>query len=202
MKKEVLIIIILIVFGVFGLVLLGRRGSRRGQWFWLRKSFQAEESPQVSLTPTPAIQEPTATPQPLASPQETLYQTSISEADFNNYLAQAVAKPIEERHLLIQDNPFTAATISMQEEVAVLNMHFEKGQDLTGEIFVSADGKNLDIRNVTVTEAGGFESLFAEVASLLIKDGLDDLIVRIAQSAQIETIEIKPGSLVIFYKLI
>lgn len=203
-KKYLLIIIVSCLFiGLLGIFWLGRRkGIRTRRERWLTKLSQSEETTPLATT-TPTSPEPaTTTPLPSSSPVTASYSyyRYISESEFNTYFSQAIAKPLEEKHPLVQENPFIQASLSMQEGVATLTMHFEKGQDLTGEVFVASDGKSLGIRNVTVSGTIS-PSTFSQLASDLIEGGFDDFIARIGESVQVVNIEIKPGQMVVYYDL-
>lgn len=202
-KKYVLIIISVLLLVVLGLFLMRGRGVQRRRWRWLERISPFPTLSYVTPSPKPTLPQATPTPapsptlQPSPTPTEKTSSTTISESEFNSYLAQGVDQQPPER-----ENKYTSASIDFQEDIGILKMHFEKGQDLTGEVFVTADGKSLDLRNVSVTGAAGLESLFIQIASGEIKEGLDNLVARIGTSVRLEKLELKTDSLLIYYQLI
>ena len=193
-KKNILIIAICFLVILGGIFLLGKRRKAKREW-WLTKPLKSEKqtTPSPAASPKPLI---SPSPIPASSPEETIYYRSFSEAEFNGFLKDAVVQQSE------RENKFTEASAVLQEGFANLSMGFEKGQVLTGEIFIGPDNKTLQLRNVSVTGAEGFESLFIDAASGLIEDGLDNFIARIGQSIQIESIKIKSGEMAVYYKFL
>jgi hypothetical protein len=228
-EKKLLAIIILLGVIFLGLALLTKRGRfQRGRWWSptpgvsplatfsslgppssgqsviepiveTMAPLATPPLPTMSPTPRPTLI-PTLSPVPTPSGEQT-YQISISEDEFNGYLAQMVAEFPSENYPIAKNNPPTEAVINLEDGIAVFRMHFEKGQYLTGEIFVAPGGRDLDIQNVKVTGAGSFESIFTQIASDLINTGLDNFMATIRGSLQIQQIAIQAGNLIVHYQL-
>lgn len=91
-----------------------------------------------------------------------------------------------------------SAKITLHEGGRTLQAYWEKGQTLTAEIHVTADGKGLTIKNINVTGAGLLTGLFEQIADDFLKGMINQFI---TDQENLEKIEIKPGELVLDYRL-
>lgn len=147
-----------------------------------------EQLPLPSASPTP-FTSPSPSPTPF-SPRRT-YQVTISESELNTYLIKTLVDPTQSG-----DNPVVSANISLYEGKGVLKAYWEKGQALTAEIDVTADGKGLTIKNLNVTGAGLLEGLFEKVAYDFLNSLANQFITK---SENLEKIEVEPSQLILYY---
>lgn len=159
-----------------------------------RKGFRdiigEEQLPLLSASPTPLIS-PRPSPTPFSLSKT--YQVTISESELNTYLTESLVDPTRST-----DNPIVSAKITLHEGMGVLKAHWEKGQTLTAEIHVTADGKGLTVEDLSVTGAGLLTGLFEQVAYDFLNGVVNTFI---AESRMLEQIKIKPGELVLDYRL-
>lgn len=153
-------------------------------------SLDEKQLPRSSASPTPLIS-PHPSPTPL-SPNKT-YQVTISEKELNTYLTETLVDPTQST-----DNPIVSAKITLHEGMGVLKAYWEKGQTLTAEIHVTADGKGLTIKNINVTGAGLLTGLFEQIADDFLRGVINQFI---TDQEKLEQIEIKPDQLILHYQI-
>ena len=125
----------------------------------------------------------------LLLPSERVY----TEAQINEAFDEAVANGQDAD----DTNPLTDMSVSLEEGRAAITGEWEEGQQLSGEIVVSANGKGLRSQNIQITNIAPIvQELFQNIADAIIQGVLDTVVVR---QGNIKEVRIEPGRIVVIY---
>jgi hypothetical protein len=183
-KQQLLIVVSTIMVLLLGIVLVFKSRNK--------------ETTRLKWWQSPGRYNATATPYPTVKPTvfPRVYQKYISEGEFNTYFADKVDQQPPER-----ENKYTLITLDIRDGSGFLEIDFAKGQHLNGEVYVAGDGRNLGLRNVSVTGAEGYKQMFIDIASGMIQEGLNSLVVKLGESVTVDSLEFKDNNLVVNYRI-
>lgn len=122
------------------------------------------------------------------------YPVTITEEELNTHLTKAFVYPDSPGY-----NPLVSAKLALYEGKGVLEAQWKQGQALTAEIYVTADGKDLAIKNLHVTGAL-LTGLFEQTSYHVLNSIVNTFIASQGQK-KLERIGIKPGQLILHYRI-
>ena len=91
-------------------------------------------------------------------------EITVVEADLNEKLTEGMNNN--------EENPLVKSEIDLEEDIGLLTLQWEKGQELTADIVISQNGLLLVAENVDVTGAEPFNEVFEGVAHLILSNVL------------------------------
>lgn len=96
------------------------------------------------------------------------------------------------------NNQLTDINISLEQDRGVITGTWAQGEQLTGDIVVSTDGKSLRSQNVVVSNAGPVvKAIFENVANAVIQAGLNN---AVAQQGSFKEAKIEKDQITVIYR--